>query len=423
MVAEEVKAMYDQAAPLVGLLLELLEKIGVAESFLRFSATLIATLLAVGLCALTYYLLTKVVSPVITRIVTLTEIKWDDILFNPMMLRAWSELVTSVLILFTVPPALSLYKLCESIALLGAKIAAVMAIVHLVNRFVMAVYDLVTSSTSMRTGSLKGIRQMIQILSVCVGAIVIISLLINRSPLIILSGLGASAAVLMLVFKDSILGLVAGVQLTLNDMLRPGDWITAPKYGVNGVVVEVTLTTVKIRNFDMTIVTVPPYSLVSESFQNWRGMKDSGGRRVKRSICIDLNSVRFLTPQEENDYLDLIETDSLTEEIAREESHRADPGRKTANITVFRRYLERFISHLPSTIADMPGFTCMVRELEPTPQGLPVEIYFFTSRQEWVDYEHLQADIIDHIVAKVPEFGLRIYQAPSGLDLLALARQ
>lgn len=407
MVAEKItSSLSATAAPLMEWLLQLLDRIGVAENLLRISATLIATVIALGICILCYFLLTKVVSPIITRIVTITEVKWDDILFNPMMLKAWSQLVTSILILLTLPPALSLYATGEAITQLGVKILLVMSSVNLVNRFLMAVYDLTTNSTSVRTGSLKGIRQMLQIIAFCIGAIIIISLIINRSPLIILSGLGASAAVLMLVFKDSILGLVAGVQLTLNDMLRPGDWITAPKYGANGTVEEVTLTTVKIRNFDMTIVTIPPYSLVSESFQNWRGMKNSGGRRIMRSICIDINSIRFLSADE---------ISSLNEKMP-------EDGKSVSNITLFRHYLEEYILHLPSTLTDSPSFTCMVRELQPTPQGLPLEIYFFTSRQEWVSYEHLQADVLDHILAKIHEFGLRVYQAPSGLDLLTLSR-
>lgn len=420
------------------LLLDMLTKLGVAESFQHISATLICVVLATGLCAGVYYLLAKVVSPVITKIVTLTEIKWDDILFNPMMLRAWSELVTSVVILVSLPPSLSLYPVGHTIALLGSKIVIVLAAVHLVNRFIVAVYDLLTDNTSVRTGSLKGIRQMLQILSVCVGVIIVISLLIDRSPLIILSGLGASAAVLMLVFKDSIMGLVAGVQLTLNDMLRPGDWIAAPKYGANGIVQEVTLTTVKVRNFDMTVITIPPYLLVSESFQNWRGMKDSGGRRIMRSISIDLNSIRFLNPDEAARLSKESGMDSAgpqsNETFERRVGEPSDTTKAdenpvenfpednggVVNITLFRRYLERYISQVPSAIVDNPGLVFMVRELAPTPQGLPVEIYFFTSRQNWVDYEHLQADVIDHILAKVPEFGLRVYQAPSGLDLLSL---
>ena len=278
---------------------------------------------------------------------------------------------------------------------------------------------------------------MLQIVAFAIAAIIVVSLLIDRSPLIILSGLGASAAVLMLVFKDSIMGLVAGVQLTLNDMLRPGDWITVPGHGANGTVIEVTLTTVKVRNFDQTIITIPPYALVSESFQNWRGMKDSGGRRIMRSILIDLNSVRFMTPDELHsissqpwvapklaerihsviEAADTASTDNSLQDIT---AKTVDVAGGIPNVTVFRHYLEHYITSLVSTIRDVPSLNCMVRELQPTPQGLPIEIYFFTSRQEWVSYEHLQADVIDHILAIVGRFGLRTYQSPSGYDLRAL---
>ena len=197
---------------------------------------------------------------------------------------------------------------------------------------------------------------------------------------------------------------MAGVQLTVNDMLHPGDWITAPRYGVNGVVQEVTLTTVKVQNFDMTIVTIPPYSLVSDAFQNWRGMQSSGGRRIMRSINIDANSVTFMTPGQ------------LSRFSGQPWASRLDLSVRQVNLTVFRHYLEHYISTLASCVSTM---TAMVRELQPTSEGIPVEIYFFTSLQEWVSYEHTQADVLDHVIAMVPGFGLRIYQSPSGLDLRA----
>ena len=177
--------------------------------------------------------------------------------------------------------------------MLTFRILIVCVAVHLINRFLLAVYELIERSSSGRASSLKGIRQMLQVISVSIGVIIIISILANKNPLTVITGLGAAATVLMLVFKDSIMGVVAGVQLTLNDMLRPGDWITVPARNINGTVLEVGLTTVKVQNFDMTIVTIPPYALVSESFQNWRGMTDSRGRRINRAVTIDVNSVRF----------------------------------------------------------------------------------------------------------------------------------
>lgn len=402
---------------------------GVATALLFSSAILLSW----GVCAL----LTRVVSPVVTRVVTRTSVKWDDVLLSPSMLKAWSYLITSIVMRISAPMALELYPTFMDVVRVAADILIVCAGVNVVNCFIMATYTLIIETTSMRVGSLKGIRQMLQIVAFAIAAIIVVSLLIDRSPLIILSGLGASAAVLMLVFKDSIMGLVAGVQLTLNDMLRPGDWITVPGHGANGTVIEVTLTTVKVRNFDQTIITIPPYALVSESFQNWRGMKDSGGRRIMRSILIDLNSVRFMASDELRsissqpwvapelaerihsviEAADTASTDNSLQDIA---AKTVDVAGGIPNVTIFRHYLEHYITSLVSTIRDVPSLNCMVRELQPTPQGLPIEIYFFTSRQEWVSYEHLQADVIDHILAIVGRFGLRTYQSPSGYDLRAL---
>ena len=205
----------------------------------------------------------------------------------------------------------------------------------------------------------------------------------------------------MLIFRDSILGLVAGVQLSANDMLRPGDWITMTKYGADGYVTEVSLTTVKVQNFDKTITTIPPYALVSDSFQNWRGMRESGGRRIKRSLLIDAASVRFCTP----------------EELARfaEEGWEAAPCEEqdTVNLRFFRNYAMHYLATLPDI---HPEMLRMVRILQPTAEGIPVEIYCFSKQTDWLPFEMLQNTILDHLIASLPRFGLRIYQRPSGAD-------
>ena len=228
------------------------------------------------------------------------------------------------------------------------------------------------------------------------------SILINKNPGYILTALGASAAVLMLVFKDSIMGLVAGVQLSANDMLRPGDWITMSKYGADGDVVEVTLTTVKVQNWDKTITTIPPYALVSDSFQNWRGMKESGGRRVKRSVYIDMRSIAFCT----EDQMAEFEKRGWLEGVEREDKF-------VVNLHVFRNYLEDYLQHHPRVNSSM---TIMVRQLQPTAQGLPLELYFFSDGTDWIPYEHLQSEIFEHVFAVLPTFGLRVFQSPMGID-------
>ena len=253
-----------------------------------------------------------------------------------------------------------------------------------------------------------------------IGAIIIVGILINRSPLVLLTGLGASAAVLMLVFKDSIMGFVSGIQLSANNMLKVGDWITMPKYGADGTVIEVTLNTVKVRNFDKTITTIPPYLLISDSFQNWRGMQESGGRRVKRSINIDMNSVCFCTSDMLEKYrrIQLLKeyVESTEQRLASyNEAHEIDNsvlvnGRRQTNLGVFRAYLTSYLKSLPEVNHDL---TCMVRQLQPTADGIPLELYFFSSTTVWVDYEGIQADVFDHVLAIIPEFGLRVFQRPS----------
>ncbi|MBP2167245.1 miniconductance mechanosensitive channel [Erwinia toletana] len=274
---------------------------------------------------------------------------------------------------------------------------------------------------------LKGIFQSVKLISAIVIAIMMISLLIGKSPAILISGLGAMAAVLMLVFKDPILGLVAGIQLSANSMLKLGDWLEMPKYGADGAVTDIGLTTVKVRNWDNTITTLPTYALVSDAFKNWRGMTDSGGRRIKRSINIDTTSIHFLTDEAQER---LIQARLLQPYMAARQQeisawnqeNAATPSvlnrRNMTNIGTFRAYLAEYLRNHPQIRQDM---TLMVRQLAPAAEGLPLEIYAFTNTVVWLEYEAIQADIFDHIFAVIEEFGLRIYQTPSGNDIRALA--
>lgn len=387
---------------------DLLRGWGVGDSLLRVCATLLIAGASVLLAWLIYFLLTRYVIPGIIKVVRHTDAKWDDVLFNPRLLKVVTELACVIFLQATLPPALAYYATLQGLASLTFRILIVCCIVHLVNRFLIALYELIESSSSGRASSLKGIRQMLQVVAVSIGVIIIISILANKNPLAVITGLGAAATVLMLVFKDSIMGMVAGVQLTLNDMLRPGDWITVPARNINGTVLEVGLTTVKVQNFDMTIVTVPPYSLVSESFQNWRGMTDSRGRRISRAVTIDIDSIDFCPPQ-------------TVAELSREDWWGdLDPAGRHVNLTLFRKYLEHYISRLPELKSD-GNMVYMVRELAPTPQGVPLELYFFTSLTSWKPYELFQSDVIDHVFASVHRFGLRVYQTPSGRDIAMLS--
>lgn len=271
---------------------------------------------------------------------------------------------------------------------------------------------------------LRGIFQSLKLIATLLIALMIISVMIGKSPLVLLTGLGAMTAVLMLVFKDPILGLVAGVQLSANSMLRLGDWLEMPKYNADGVVVDIGLTTVKVRNWDNTITTIPTWALISDSFKNWQAMSESGGRRIKRSINIDTTSIRFLN---EEDIVEMQRAQLLTpylqgkkEEVsawnAGLDCDLSTPlnGRRMTNIGTFRAWLEAWLKAHPHT---HKGMTLMVRQLAPGSEGLPIEIYLFTSTTVWLEYEKIQADIFDHIFAVLPEFGLRVHQTPTGNDM------
>jgi len=271
---------------------------------------------------------------------------------------------------------------------------------------------------------IKGYIQLLKIVLYAGAAILIVAALMDQSPLLLLSGLGAMAAVLLLVFKDTILSLVASVQLTSNDMIRVGDWIEMPALGADGDVIDIALHTIKVQNWDKTISTIPTHRLISESFKNWRGMSESGGRRIKRSLFLDQNGVRFLTAEEKRklrrfQLLDAYlgrKQEELGEWNAALEKAGRDPinERNVTNIGTFRAYM---VEYLRAHAQVAQGMTLMVRQLDPTPQGLPIEIYCFTSTTAWTAYEDIQSDLFDHMLAILPEFGLRPFQQPSGLDL------
>jgi miniconductance mechanosensitive channel len=275
-----------------------------------------------------------------------------------------------------------------------------------------------------RDRPIKGYLQVVQIAVYAVAAILIVAVLIDRSPLILLSGLGAMAAVLMLVFQDTLLSLVASVQLSSNDMVRVGDWIEMPQLHADGEVIDIALHTVTVQNWDRTITTIPTKRLIAESFKNWRGMRQSGGRRIKRALYLDQNSVHFLSQQEKAhlkrfmllaDYLEAKEQElqAWNAKLLEQGLDRIN-AREVTNIGTFRAYIERYLRQHPGINQSM---TMMVRQLAPGAQGLPLEIYCFTNTTAWVEYEGTQSDIFDHLLAILPEFGLQIFQEPSGTDL------
>lgn len=340
--------------------------------------------------------------PIVRRIVSRTRSSWDDILFNDALLRDVAHLVPPILVAVLLPMAfLNETSMLEFLLKVNA-IYLIVVVAKLLCTFLSSLYELSNRKNSLRNHPLKGVYQMLKIVVICVALIIIVSVLIDKNPGYILTALGASAAVLMLVFKDMILGLVAGVQLSANDMLRPGDWISMPKYGADGDVMEVTLTTVKVQNWDKTITTIPPYALVSDSFQNWRGMKESGGRRVKRSVYIDMRSIAFCTEEQMAEFSDR----GWLNGVEREDKF-------VVNLHIFRNYLENYLRQHHRVNQQL---TIMVRQLQPTAQGLPLELYFFSDGTDWIPYEHLQSEIFEHVFAVLPTFGLRVFQSPMGID-------
>lgn len=275
---------------------------------------------------------------------------------------------------------------------------------------------------------IKGYVQVAKLVIYCAGAILVIAALIDRSPVILLSGLGAMAAVLMLVFKDTILSLVASVQIGSNDMIRVGDWIEMPKYGADGDVIDVALHTIKIQNFDKTITTIPTHKMIEDSFRNWRGMSESGGRRIKRSLMIDQNSVRFLSSAEIEDlhrfatlrpyFAEKLKEIADWNEATPDRASQPVNARRITNIGTLRAYIAAYLRE-HTRISD--AHTMLVRQLAPSAEGLPIEIYAFTSTVAWAEYEAIQADLFDHMIAILPEFGLRLFQQPTGLDFAAMA--
>lgn len=381
-----------------------LSDMGIDKENLSWSTrlTLVALILLIS------YIMTKLfrhlVIPAVHKITSRTKATWDDYLFNEKMMTSFCRMIPPIMFYLLLPFVFNNVPQVLDILLKGCLIYLVITTLMLVNSFLNSLYEISNEHETLRNRPLKGIYQMINLVAIGIGIILIISILIDQNAATILAGLGASAAVLMLIFKDSILGLVAGVQLSANDMLRPGDWITMPKYGADGDVLEVSLTTVKVRNFDKTITTIPPYALVSDSFQNWRGMRETGGRRIKRSIFIDMTTVHFCSEREKGMFASRGWIDEA----------QAKPETQVVNLYVFRNYLQNYLKEHPRTHKEL---MIMVRQMQPTSEGLPLEIYCFSNTTVWPEYEQIQGEIFDHILAVIPEFGLRIFQRPSGNDL------
>ena len=371
-----------------------------------------------------YYLSKFIINRVLKRIAIRTASNWDDVLIEYKVFARMAFLVPGILVYQSISVTLDDFPGLIPVALKLTNLYIIVIFLLVINSFLNAVYAMYQKSEFALYHPIKGYIQIAKIVVFIVVFLLIISLLFNQSPLYMLTGLGAFSAVLLLIFKDPILGFVGGIQLSANDMVRQGDWISMPKFGADGTVLEISLTTVKVQNFDNTISTLPTYSLVSESFQNYRGMKDSGVRRMKRSISIDMSSVKFCTRQ----MLDKFRRITILQEyIDRTEAELENynkennidnsvfvNGKRQTNIGVFRAYLEEYLAHHP--LVDNKS-DLLVRQLQPNSSGIPIEIYAFTLETGFIRYERVQSDIFDHILAIVPQFELRVFQSPTGEDL------
>ena len=356
-----------------------------------------------------------------------TSFTWDDVLVEHNVFGRLAQIVPALIVFVGVP---FIPDLPEGVLLLMRNVAMAFMVLMLtlaLTALLSATNSIYAESPIAKERPLKGFVQLLQIIVWVFGGIMIIAALLDRSPLLLLSGFGAMTAILLLVFKDTILSLVASVQLTAQDMVRVGDWIEMPQFGADGDVIDVQLHTVTVQNWDKTVTTIPTHRLISDSFKNWRGMSQTGARRIKRSIYIDVSSIRFQTREEVAHFTrfallkDYIETKKqelsdynkgLETEVDAEVNRR-----RLTNIGTFRAYAYNYLQNHPRI---HKGMTLLVRQLGPGPEGLPLEIYCFTNTTQWAAYEDIQSDIFDHLLAVVPEFGLRLYQKPAGSDLESL---
>lgn len=400
-------------------------QLGVSESGARYISGVTDFLLVIILGIILYYIAKFIIVRVIRRIALRTRSKWDDALLEKKVFNRLAFLIPGILVYQSVPATLNEFS-PESIQMVlkFTNIYIILVFLLVINSFFNAIYEVYQKTDYAMYHPIKGYIQVGKIVMFIIGSLLILSYLFNQSPLYMIGGLGAFSAVLLLVFKDPILGFVGGIQLSANDMVRQGDWISMPKFAADGTVMEISLTTVKVQNFDNTITTLPTYSLVSESFQNYRGMTESGVRRIKRSISIDMSSVKFCTDEMLEkfrkislikDYID--ETQAELEKYNKENAiDNSIPvnGRRQTNIGIFRAYLLAYLASHPMIHNESDQ---LVRQLQPSSTGIPIEVYAFIEETGFVKFEKIQADIFDHILAIIPEFELRVFQSPTGEDL------
>ena len=395
---------------------------GIAQGYLAMSTIGVGCLIILVISSIGYYLAKHQVLVFVHKLVMKTKNTWDDLLLEHNVFSRFAFLIPLLLLLFLTPIFLPAENMISTFLIVLAKIALSFQIARSVSAILNVIRSLYQRKARERYLPLSSTIQVIKLVIYLVATILAVSFILDKSPIYLLSGLGALTAVLLLVFQDTIKGLVASIQISANKMVAPGDWIEIPNYGADGDVIEIGLNTVKVKNFDNTVTTVPTYALINGSFKNWRGMLNSGGRRIKRTIILDINSIAFY----QNGQIEKLKEISLLKDYLQKKSDEITsslqannlPGdninsRQLTNVGTFRAYMEAYLHSHEKIHHNM---TCMVRQLAATEAGLPLEVYCFSNDQNWQNYEGIQADIFDHLFAMAPIFNLRVFQHPTGHD-------
>lgn len=396
-----------------------------AEHPVLFDAFSLIGILVIAVIA--DFIAKRIILSLVERLAGKTKTEWDDYLVRRGVFSKLAHFVPAIIIYILAPLVINNPTAIE-VTRKVLQIYMLLVAVLTIDSFLSAIVDIYRSYSVSRKMPIRSVIQVIKIAVFLVIAVIILSIIIGRSPAFFIGGIGAMTAVLMLIFRDPILGFIAGIQLSANNMVQIGDWVELPKYGADGDVIDISLTTVKVQNWDKTISMIPTYALVSEGVKNWRGMSESGGRRIKRSINIDMSSVKFCDErmiekfrkfQHITEYIEgkKKELSEYNKEKKIDDTELVN-GRRLTNIGTFRAYLESYLKENPKINQNL---TFLIRQLEPGPNGIPIEVYVFSNDQVWANYEAIQADIFDHIMAIIPEFELRVFQNPTGADFAELS--
>ena len=408
-------------------LIDLFMEGGVPEEWAPTVVKSVATLGVICISVFVNYLAKNLIVRLLHLFIRKSKIKWDDKLAQRKVFHKLSHLAPIIVLSRFLPVIWGAQSDGGKIIESGIKIYITVIVLMVVDSLLGALQDIYRGFKWSKQVPIKSFLQVFKLIVFFIGGLYIVATIMDKNPAVLFGSLGALTAVLMLVFKDAILGLTAGIQLTTNRMLAIGDWLEMPKYGADGDVLEITLTTVKVQNWDNTITTIPTYALISDAFKNWRGMTESDGRRIKRSLYLDISTIRFCDEEmlERFSKIQFIKEyiDQTKQEVKNHNKERKVDnsslanGRRMTNIGTFRAYIEAYLRNHPQVNQDL---TLLVRQLEPTPHGLPIQIYIFSKEKRWVPYEDIQSDLFDHFLAVLPEFDLQAFQEPAGKDFAKL---